>query len=155
MRTIDDLLRDVPAFAGMRDEHLALIAGCAANRGFDEGEYLMREGTPADHFHVIRVGAVALETHVPQRGTLLIETLHPHDLVGWSWLVAPFRTHFDVRATAPTRTIAFDGACLRGKCDRDPALGYELLRRFAPLIVERLQATRLQLSDVYGHVAGG
>ena len=154
MRTIDDLLRDVPAFAGMSDEHLELIAGCATNRVFSEGDYLMREGGPADAFYVIRAGGVALEMHVPPRGTLVIETLHPPDLVGWSWLVPPFRTHFDVRATSTTHTIAFDGACLRGKCDRDPALGYALLRRFAPLIVERLQATRLQLSDVYGHVAG-
>ena len=47
-----------------------------------------------------------------------------------------------------------DGACLRGKCEEDHDLGYELLMRFAQVIVERLQATRLQLLDVYGHVAG-
>ena len=53
-----------------------------------------------------------------------------------------------------THTLAFDGACLRGKCADDHALGYELLTRFVGVIVERLQATRLQLLDVYGHVAG-
>jgi hypothetical protein len=29
------------------------------------------------------------------------------------------------------------------------------MRRFIPVIVERLQATRVQLLDVYGHVPGG
>jgi hypothetical protein len=43
--------------------------------------------------------------------------------------------------------------CLRGKCDEDSVLGYELLKRFVPVIVERLQATRVRLLDVYGHVA--
>jgi hypothetical protein len=31
-------------------------------------------------------------------------------------------------------------------------LGYELMRRFIPVIVERLQATRLSVLDIYGHV---
>ena len=48
------------------------------------------------------------------------------------------------------RAIAFDAACLRGKAETDPVLGYELMRRFAPVIVERLQATRVRLLDVYG-----
>jgi CRP-like cAMP-binding protein len=155
MRTIDELLPDVPAFEGMPPDHLALIAGCAVNRTFEDGDHLLREGEEARTFFVIRAGAVALETYVPQRGALLIETLHDHDLVGWSWLVPPYRTTFDVRAVGVTHTIAFDGACLRGKCEADPVLGYDLLRRFATVIVERLQATRLRLIDVYGHVPGG
>ena len=134
--------------------HLALIAGCAQNRIFADGEYLAREGEPANAFYVLRRGSIALETYVPQRGALMIETLHEHDLVGWSWLVPPYRSQFDVRAVGEAHTIAFDGGCLRGKCEEDPVLGYELLSRFAPVIVARLQATRLRLLDVYGHVPG-
>jgi CRP/FNR family transcriptional regulator, cyclic AMP receptor protein len=155
MRTIDALLAEVPAFEGMASGHLELIAACASNRVFADGEYLAREGDPADTFYVIRTGSVALEIDVPQRGALVIETLHDNDLVGWSWLLAPYRTHIDVRACGTTHMIAFDGACLRGRCDADPLLGYDLLRRFAVVIVERLQATRLRLIDVYGHVRGG
>jgi CRP-like cAMP-binding protein len=139
----------------MGPEHLRLIGACAVNRVFEEGEYLTREGEPADTFFVIRRGDVAIETYTPQRGALLIETLHDRDLVGWSWLVPPYRTQFDVRAQGTTHTIAFDGACLRAKCDEDPLLGYDLLRRFAAVLLERLQATRLRLIDVYGQVPGG
>jgi CRP-like cAMP-binding protein len=152
MQTIDQLLADVPAFAGLRREHLELIAGCAQNRVFAEGQRLMRESEPADDFFVIRRGDVALETYVPQSGALTIETLHEGDLVGWSWLVPPYRTMFDARALAQTHTVSFDGACLRGKCAQDSELGYELMRRFTAVIVERLQSTRLRLLDVYGHV---
>ena len=49
--------------------------------------------------------------------------------------------------------VAFDAACLRGKADEDSVLGYELMRRFIPVIVERLQATRVQMLDIYGNVA--
>ena len=53
------------------------------------------------------------------------------------------------------RAIAFDAACLRGKCDTDPALGYELMQRFAAIMVDRLQAARLRLLDVYGDSVAG
>jgi CRP-like cAMP-binding protein len=150
VRTIDELLVDVPALADLRPEYRELIAGCARNRVFAAGELLMKEGEPAGDFYVIRSGDVALETFVPQRGALTIETLHDGDLVGWSWLVPPYRTTFDARALDQTRTVSFDGACLRGKCEDDHELGYELMKRFTNVIVGRLQSTRLRLLDVYG-----
>ena len=154
MRTIDDLLADIPAFEGLAPEHLRLIAGCARNAVFEDGDWLMREGEDADAFFVIRNGAVALSIHVPERGALLIETLHDHDLVGWSWLIPPHRVQFGVSSNGTTHAIAFDGTCLRGKCEQDPVLGYALLQRFSAVLVERLQRTRLRLIDVYGHAPG-
>ena len=155
MQAIDELLAEAPAFEGMVPAHLELIAGCARNEVFEEGAYLMREGDPADHFYAIRRGRVAMETFVPQRGGRIIETIDDGDLLGWSWLVPPYRAHLDARALTETHAIAFDAACLRGKCEQDPALGYELMKRFVPVIVERLQATRFRLLDVYGHVETG
>ena len=155
MRTIDELLAEAPVFAGMSRDHLELIAGCAHHEPFSDGDYLMREGEPADRFYVIRAGRIALETFVPERGALTIETLDRGEPLGWSWLMNPLRTSFDARAQGKVETISFDGACLRGKIDNDSALGYELLKRFTPVIIERLQATRLRLIDVFGHVASG
>jgi CRP/FNR family cyclic AMP-dependent transcriptional regulator len=154
VQTIEQLLAEAPAFNGMSDEHLALIAGCAQNKVFEDGEYLMREGNPANTFFVIRHGRVAMEIFVPERGGVTIETIDDGDLLGWSWLVPPFREYLDARALGPVHVIAFDAACLRGKADEDRVLGYELMRRFIPVIVERLQATRVRMLDVYGHVAG-
>ena len=110
----------------------------------------MREGEPADVFYVVRSGDVALEAFSPQRGGMTVETVHDGDLLGWSWLVPPHRTMFDARSIGQTSAIAFDGACLRGKLERDPVLGYDLLRLFTTVIVERLQNTRLRLLDLYG-----
>jgi CRP/FNR family transcriptional regulator, cyclic AMP receptor protein len=149
-RTIDQLLAEVPAFGGLGQDALELIAGCGVNRTFDAGAYLFREGEPADNFFVIRRGHVALEVFVPARGQVVVSTHGPGELVGWSWLFPPFRWQFDGRAAETVHAIVFDGACLRGKCDADHAFGYELMQRFAARMLVRLQETRLQLLDVYG-----
>jgi CRP-like cAMP-binding protein len=150
VQRLDDLLAGVPLLAGLVRAELELLAGCARNVHFDAGEQIFREGEPADAFWVIRHGRVALEAHVPARGPLTIETLEPGEVLGWSWLFPPYRWHFDARALSGVRATAFDGACLRGKCSDDPALGYDLMQRFARVMMERLQATRLRLLDVYG-----
>jgi CRP-like cAMP-binding protein len=154
MRTIEDLITGIDVFAGLPAEHLALIAGCGQNAVFRDGEYIFREGDPAETFYAIRDGMVALEVAAPARPRLVIETLEPGEVLGWSWLFEPYRARFDARAIGTVHAVAFDGACLRGKCDADAELGYELTRRFVAIITERLQATRLRLLDVYGHPAG-
>jgi CRP-like cAMP-binding protein len=130
---------------------MELVAGCASNVHFDPGTTIFREGEHADAFYLLRQGSVALETYVPARGAVMIETIEAGDVLGWSWLFPPHRWHFDARALTAVRATAFDGECLRGKCAADPALGYELISRFAQTLIERLQWTRLRLLDVYGH----
>jgi len=149
-RRLDEILADVRFLAGMSADELALLAGCASNVHFDEGEILFREGDAANSFYVVRHGSVALELHVPARGGLTIETIEAGEVLGWSWLFPPYRWHFDARALSSVRATAFDGECLRGKCEQDPALGYDLMKRFAQVLMERLQWTRLRLLDVYG-----
>jgi CRP-like cAMP-binding protein len=150
MQTLEELIVASPVFAGLDPAQVELIAGCGRNERADAGTLLIREGEPANTFFLIRHGAVALEVHAPGRSPLVIETLDDGDVLGWSWLFAPYRWQMDGRAVVPCALIAFDGACLRGKCDADHNLGYELMKRFAGSMVDRLQATRFQLLDVYG-----
>ena len=147
---LDAVLGRIAFFEGMDPDALALIAGCGSNVGFDAGATLVREGEQADTFFVVRRGIVAIELHAPPRGRMTIETIEAGDVFGWSWLFPPHRWHFDARAVTGVRATAFDGACLRGKCDADPALGYELMKRFARVFSGRLASTRLRLLDVYG-----
>lgn len=153
MRTLETLITESPLFVGLDEVQLALVAGCGRNVTFDGNDRLFREGDPADTFFLVRHGIVALETYVPNRGALTVDTVGPGEIAGWSWLVPPYRWHFTGRAAEPVRALEFDGACLRGKCEADPLLGYDLLNRFAQVLVERLQATRFQLMDVYGDAA--
>jgi CRP-like cAMP-binding protein len=151
MRTIETLLGDVPIFRDMPPEALELVSGCATNVRFADGEVLFREGDEANVFYVIRHGRVALETFVPARGPVAIETVDPGEVVGWSWLFPPYRWHFDAKALGLVRATVFGAACLREKCEQDPAFGYDLMSRFTQVLIERLQWTRLRLLDVYGN----
>jgi CRP/FNR family transcriptional regulator, cyclic AMP receptor protein len=153
--TVADLMREVPFFHGMPTEAIELIASCGSNVHFEAGRLLFREGDPADTFYLLRHGSVSIEAYVPSRGSLVIETIDAGQVVGWSWLFPPYRWHFDAHAVTDVRATAFDGACLRGKCDQDPTLGYDMTSRFARMLIERLQWTQLRLLDIYGHAGGG
>jgi CRP/FNR family transcriptional regulator, cyclic AMP receptor protein len=150
MKGIDEILGEHPFFAGLTPERRQLIAGCARNQRFDAGTYLLREGEAASEFFLIRHGRVALQIAAPGREPVTIATLDPGQIVGASWLVPPYRWTIDARALELTRVIAIDAACLRGKCEEDHHLGYDMMKRFLPILIDRLHAARLQILDVYG-----
>lgn len=150
MQTITEYLPHHPFFAGLDESVIALLAGCAVNAHFRPGQHLFHEGEPADTFYVVRHGRISLEVHSPAGPSVVVDSAHADDVVGWSWLVPPHRWLFDARATEETSAIAFDGACLRGKCEADPAIGYALLQRVVQVMSARLQSARVRLLDLYG-----
>lgn len=150
MKNIDELIATHSFGAGLTREHLALVAPCAINVSLEPGAMLCVEGVSADTFYLLRRGHVSIEVHEAARGPIVIETVGPGDVVGWSWLVPPYRWTFDARALEPVGAIAFDGACLRTKSLEDPSLGFALLSRVAEELLRRLQATRVRLLDLYG-----
>jgi CRP-like cAMP-binding protein len=147
---LEHILAEHAFFAGFSPEHSRLVSGCARNHRFDAGAYLFHEGESANEFFLIRHGQVALEIVSPGQMPIVVATLGEGEIVGASWLVPPYRWMYDARATALTRAIGIDAACLRGKCEADHHLGYAMMKRFLPILVQRLHATRLQLLDVYG-----
>lgn len=150
METLEPILAQHPFLKDLEPHHIKLIVGCASNVRFDAGEFIFREGEEAEQFYIIRAGKVALEIFSPDRGPIIIDTLGEGEILGWSWLIPPYHWRFDAQATELTRAIALDGKCLRTKCEEDHNLGYELLKTFAHLVAQRLDATRLQLLDLYG-----
>lgn len=146
-----EIVREHPFFAELPGEHCDLLCGCAKNVRFEPGDYLLREGEPANAFYLVREGRAALEIHAPGRPAITFQTVGPGEIVGVSWLVAPYRWSYDAKAVERVRAIAMDAECLRGKCDADHDLGYAMMNRFVPILVQRLQATRLQILDMYGH----
>jgi CRP-like cAMP-binding protein len=147
--SIGDLLARQPLLGSLDRGDVDRLADCGRIEVFAAGALIACEGEPADWFYVIRDGRVALELAAPAGRPLGIETLGWRDIVGWSWIFPPHRWTCDVRAIGTTRVIAVNGACLRRRCDDDPAFGYRLMRLFARLAADRLHATRLRLLDVY------
>ena len=152
--TFEKILGAHPFFKDLLPIHLDTVVGCAANVVFPAGEFIFREDQPADRFFVVRHGKAAVEIFAPGRGPVTIDTVEEGEVLGWSWLFPPYMAHFDVRALTLVRALSLDGACLRAKCEKDPALGYELMKRFNQVVVQRLEATRMQLLDLYGNGRG-
>ena len=149
METLERIIEEHPFFAGLENDFIRLMVSCASNVRFKTGEYILREGDPANTFYLVRAGKVAVEVLAPQRKPIIIATLGEGEILGWSWLLAPYQWKFHARAIGEMRAIALDGKCLRGKCEENHDLGYEVLKRFTQIIEKRLEATRLQLLDVY------
>jgi CRP-like cAMP-binding protein len=150
IHSLERILAAHPFFKDLDEPQLDTVTGCVSNVAFSPGDFVFREGEAADRFYVVREGKVAIEVFVPNKGPVTIETIEGGEVLGWSWLFAPYRARFDARALNPVRALSLDGACLRAKCQKDPALGYELLKRFTQVVVARLEATRMQLLDLYG-----
>jgi CRP/FNR family transcriptional regulator, cyclic AMP receptor protein len=153
MEGLERIVLAHPFFAGLGAEFGNAISGCARNLRFAAGEYLFREGEPANEFYLIRHGAVALEIYAPGRQQIIIATLREGEVLDASWLVPPYRWSFDARAIELCRVLGVDTHCLRQKCEADHDLGYELMKRFVGAMDERLRAARLQALDVYGKPA--
>ncbi|HEX5569206.1 MAG TPA: cyclic nucleotide-binding domain-containing protein, partial [Streptomyces sp.] len=117
---------------------------------FSAGTRVFEEGRHADRFWVIRTGSVTLDMRVPGRRAAVVETLHPGDLVGWSWLFPPYTWHLGAETLSPVRAVEFDAVRVRELCEADPALGHAVCLRVAEIIAHRLQSPRTRLLDLYG-----
>lgn len=140
--TLTVYLAQHPIFKGLKQEHIALIGSLARLVEFDAQQRVFEQDKPAKHFYIVRSGSVTVEIPSIDGEPLAIQKLGSGSMLGWSWLIAPYRWAFDARATSPSSVIAVDGERLRAACEADPQLGYELLKRFAVLMAERLNAAR-------------
>jgi CRP/FNR family transcriptional regulator, cyclic AMP receptor protein len=150
MKNIAELLRQHPFTEGLEQDIIELIAGCAKNAVYQANEYLYREGEHAKYFYLVRQGTVALEMFLPGRGAHTFLTLKNGEILGSAWLLPPYRWTYDARAVELTRVIAFECKCLLDKCEADHHVGYEMMKRFIPPLLERLQVAQLQIADIYG-----
>lgn len=147
MKTLEPILKEHPFFKNLEAKYFNFIVGCASNVVFKAEDIILKEGEAADKFYLIRHGKVAI--YIAQPRSITIQTIQEGDILGWSWLIPPHYYRFSARAVEDTRAVALDGKCLRNKCEENKELGYELLKRLVNIFTQRLEATRLQLLDIY------
>jgi CRP/FNR family transcriptional regulator, cyclic AMP receptor protein len=147
----ENLEKDVAAhrfLIGLTETHVRLLADCAMHSHFRAGEVIFREGETANRFYLIESGKVVLESDEQIGGApVVVDTIGPGDLLGWSWIFSPHTWHFTARAVEPATAIFFYGTILREYCEKDPVLGYELFKRMSEVMMRRLQRARGQLIE--------
>jgi len=151
IKSIHNLLAENDFFKGMSSEYLKTLAGCGKLAHFKGGDFLIREGDCANAFYLIRSGKVAIECHTPASGEVSIARIGAGDITGYSWLFPPYRNNFDSLALSDVSAVVLNGKCLRSKAEQDHELGYQLMKRFAQVMHDRLEATRHQMLDVYAN----
>lgn len=150
MKTNLATLESQPFLKGLSPRHLELLAADCFPSEFRPGEKILNEDAAANRFYLIQEGEVELETTLPDGDVVHIQKLGAGDLLGWSWLFAPYCWHFDARAVTTTRALCFYGTHIREICDANHDLGYELMKRVAETVVKRLQSTRHELAHHLG-----
>jgi CRP/FNR family cyclic AMP-dependent transcriptional regulator len=144
-----ETLLEHPFFKGMSEEDIRTIADCGEDASFEEGQIIFRQNEVAVRFFILLEGTVSLEMQAGEQEAHVIQTRGPGDVFGWSWIFPGEEWKFNARVVDPVKAIVIHTPCLHGKIENDAELGYELLRRFAGIMVDRLQATRMQLMDIY------
>lgn len=135
-------------FEGLGLEYIRLLARLASEKHFEPLELIFRQDDQADHFFVIMDGEATIEIPSLYGPPIPIQNLTKGKVLGWSWLIPPYKWDFEARADTKTTVLAIDGKTLRTECERDPKLGYELFKRFAVLMSERLHEARMRVMEV-------
>jgi CRP/FNR family cyclic AMP-dependent transcriptional regulator len=146
---LEQTIASHPFWKGLNPSYLRLLQEVAISERFEPGQPIFLEGQPADRFCLVQTGQVRLDAFVLGRGTVTIQTLSAGAVLGWSWLYPPHRWHFSAHANEVTELIIFDAKFLRDESESNHDFGYELFRRISSVVVERLQETRLLLTDFY------
>ncbi|NNE63268.1 MAG: cyclic nucleotide-binding domain-containing protein [Gammaproteobacteria bacterium] len=146
-QTIEDYLSNHPFFSGLDDNFLKFLADSATELTIKKGDVLFRQGKPADAFYLLRQGQISIQVPALVGPSLEIQHLGQNQLLGWSWLIPPYRWNFLARAEEDSKLLQFDGNAILTRCEEDNQFGYELFKRFASLMSERLDAARQKMMD--------
>jgi CRP-like cAMP-binding protein len=149
-----EILSKHPVFRDFDEDALDLLAGCARNEHYHAGATIYAEGDAANELYILRNGDVAVEISTAERAPIIVETLQAGEVLGWSWMVPPYKHMSDARAQTDVRAVTLDAICMRGKCDENPVLGYHLFKHLLPHMAKRVRVLRMQLLDLYGAKRG-
>src|ERR1051325_956831 len=132
-----------PFFSGMSERHVRVLADCSCRTNFAKGRVIFRQGETANRFYLLEEGNVELEAATKSGGQRVVAgVIGPQEVLGWSWLFEPYEWQFTPRALTETTAIFFYGTVLRERCETDPSLGFELLKRMSKEMRKRLQSAR-------------
>ena len=146
---LQNQLETHPFLKGLSPQHLRALASCASEMHVEKDQFVIKEGAPADNSYLVLKGRVELEVYVASRGGVPVEAVESGGVIGWSWLMSDNNWHFDARALEATHLIALDGKRMRALCQENPMLGYELLKRYMPIIQHRLESLRWHLLEQF------
>ncbi len=146
-QSITEYLSNHAFFSELNVEVVNYLCECVSVHKIKKGQILFQQGERADKFYIVRNGQISIQIPAVMGPTLEIQTLGKDQVLGWSWLISPYQWSFQAKTEENTELLEFDGTTILARCEQDPQFGYVLLKRFAELMAERLDAARLKMMD--------
>jgi CRP-like cAMP-binding protein len=134
-------------FSEFSDNILNFLCESSSTHEIKKGQVLFQQGDNADKFYVVLDGHISIQIPAIMGPILEIQTLDKDQALGWSWLISPYKWHFQTVAEEGAELLMFDGSAILSRCDQEPKIGYELSKKFAGLMSVRLNAARHKLMD--------
>lgn len=144
-QSIAEYLSSHEFFFGLNDNFLQFLCECASEFAIKKGQILFQQGENADKFYIVRSGRISIQIPAIIGPNLEIQTLGKDQVLGWSWLIPPFKWNFQAMPEEDSELIMFDGATILERCEQEPRFGYELLKKFSALMSIRLDAARQKM----------
>lgn len=144
---IESFLARQDFFSGLDADSVAFLAECATRRQVEAGDTLFRHGEDARRFFLLCSGRISVEIPAIEGPRLEVQSLGAGEVLGWSWLIPPYKWSFQARALEASEVIELDGERVRARCEQEPSFGYEMMKRFSALMSERLEAARQRMMD--------
>lgn len=143
------ILQEQAFFHGLSSEFIDFLAEHAMEKTLKKGEILFEHGQPADRFYLVHEGRIVIEVPAIYGPSLEVQSLGSDKILGWSWLIPPYKWSFQARVEEASSVIEFDGKAVLARCKGDPRFGYEVLKRFSSLMSERLNAARKKMMEAW------
>lgn len=147
IQSIENYLSTHAFFAGLDGRFIEFLAKSATELQVKKGGVLFHQGEHAEKFYLLRNGLVSVQVPALMGPALEMQSVGGDQILGWSWLIPPYQWNFMARAIEDSDLLEFDGSAILAHCEEDPKFGYELLKRFAALMSERLNAGRQKMMD--------
>ena len=146
-QSIDDYLNTHEFFSELDSDSKNFLAKSADTLQIKQGEILFQSGGSSDKFYLLLDGEISVYVPALMGQALEIHKLKPGQVLGWSWLIPPYRWNFQAKAVEDSELLEFDGSIILAHCEEDSAFGYKLLKIFAALMSERLDRARQKMMD--------
>ena len=151
-QSITEYLSAHEFFSEFSDDVLKFLCECSSTREIKKGQILFLQGEHADKFYVVRSGLISIQMPAIMGPALEIQAVDEDQVLGWSWLISPYQWNFQTKAEDDSELLQFDGAAILARCEQDPKLGFELVKKFAALMSVGLNTARLKMMDEWNPV---
>jgi CRP/FNR family transcriptional regulator, cyclic AMP receptor protein len=144
-----ELLRRYPFFASLDEKQLEALAEITQEKSYPKGAALVKENATATCLSLLIDGDIDLIFSGGGEGAIsnaLVGSIAPGEVYGVSTLIEPYRYTATAKATMPVKVIELDGLALRAMVEKDPKLGYIMMRNVSIAVLERLRYTQVELA---------